>query len=115
MLKSLRFIFVLNAYLATHALAADVPTPAALKASADYHRDAKGQTFLVLYDGKIIFEQYDAGGAADQKQLFVSGSKSFVGLAAVAAAGDGLLKFDDPASKYLPEWQADPLKNSITI
>ena len=85
-----------------------------MKAAADYSKGEKGQTCVVMFDGKIAFERYDNGGGADKVQMLASGSKSFVGLAAVAAVGDNLLKWDDLASGGIPEWKDDPKKAKIT-
>jgi CubicO group peptidase (beta-lactamase class C family) len=107
------------AFLALSAgiIAADLvtaPPDAALKAAADYSMVQKGQTMVVMFDGRIIFERYDHGGSAERVQLLASGSKSFVGLAAVAAAQDGVLKLDDRVSETLTEWKDDPRKAAIT-
>jgi len=102
--------------LAAFATSADpaAPPDAALKAAADYSKAQKGQTCVVMFDGKVVFEQYDAGGAADKVQMLASGSKSFVGLAAVAAVQDKLLNLDDPVSESITEWKDDPKKAKIT-
>jgi CubicO group peptidase (beta-lactamase class C family) len=95
--------------LPTHAPAAE-----AMKAAADYSKSQTGQTMLVMFDGKVIFEQYDNGGAIDQPHNLASGAKCFVGSAAVAAVQDGLIKLDDPAALNIPEWKNDPQKSTIT-
>lgn len=90
------------------------PSAAALKAATEYSMDQKGQTFVVLFDGKVIHEKYENGGAADKVQMLASGSKSFVGLAAVAAVQDKLLKLDDPVCESLTDLKDDPNKAKIT-
>ena len=102
--------------LATLISGADPAAPAAarMKAAADYSKSERGLAVVVLYDGKRVFEQYDNGGAADRPQMLASGSKSFVGLAAVAAAQDQVLNLDDPASESITEWKDDPKKAKIT-
>jgi CubicO group peptidase (beta-lactamase class C family) len=102
--------------LATFTTAASpLPPPqAAAKAAADYNKAHKGQTCIVMFDGKVIFEHYDNGGATDKVQLLASGTKSFVGLAAVAAVHDRILKLDDPVSESILEWKDDPLKAKLT-
>ena len=100
---------------AAHAFGADAaPTDAGMKAAADYSQAQKGQTVVVMFDGKIIFERYDNGGAADKVQMLASGSKSFAGIAAVAAVQDKVLKLDDPASESISEWKDDAKKAAIT-
>jgi CubicO group peptidase (beta-lactamase class C family) len=69
---------------------------------------------VVLLDGKIVFESYANGGAKDRAQMLASGTKSFVGVAAVAAVEDGIIKLDDPACESLTEWKTDPVKSQIT-
>src|SRR4029453_770750 len=44
-----------------------------------------------------------------------SGTKSFWGIAALAAARDGLFKLDDPVADTITEWKGDPRKSRITI
>jgi CubicO group peptidase (beta-lactamase class C family) len=90
------------------------PAAEAMKAAADYSKSHTGQTMLVMFDGKVIFEQYDNGGAPDQRQNLASGAKSFIGAAAVAAVQDGLIQLDEPACENIPEWKDDPTKSTIT-
>lgn len=90
------------------------PSQKALAAAADYSMAQRGQTCVVMFDGKVVFERYDNGGAADKSQMLASGSKSFVGLAAVAAVHDKVLQLDNPASEAIAEWKSDPQKAKIT-
>ncbi|MGH6960615.1 MAG: serine hydrolase domain-containing protein, partial [Dongiaceae bacterium] len=60
--------------------------------------------FIVLKDGRIVFERYRLG--ADERSLFTSMSvaKSFVSTLVGFAIGDGLIgSTDDPISDYIPE------------
>jgi CubicO group peptidase (beta-lactamase class C family) len=90
------------------------PSEKAMTAAAEYSMAQKGQTCVVMFDGKVVFERYEDGGAADKVQMLASGSKSFVGLAAVAAAQDKVLKLDNPACEAITEWKSDPDKARIT-
>jgi CubicO group peptidase (beta-lactamase class C family) len=90
------------------------PSEARLQAAAAYSKACGGQTMVVLFNGKRVFEQYDNGGAVDKLQGLVSGVKSFVGVAAIAAVEDGLIRLDGPASENIPEWRDDPAKAKIT-
>ena len=67
-----------------------------------------------MFDGQIIFEQYDNGGARERPHRLASGAKSFDAAAAVAAVQDGFIKLDDRASENIPEWRDDPQKSTIT-
>ena len=73
------------------------PAAEAMKAAADYSRSVTGQTMVVMFDGKIIFEQYDNGGAIEQPHRLASGAKCFVGSAATAA---GPIKHFWPLARY---------------
>src|SRR5688500_8913867 len=84
------------------------PAESWIKSAADYSKANGGQTMVVSFDGKRVFEQYGNGGAVDQLQGLVSGVKSFVGVVAVAAVADGLIRLDDPASESITEWKDDP-------
>lgn len=90
------------------------PDEAAMKAAADYSKAHRGHSCLILFDGKVVFERYDNGGAADRRHMLASGSKSFVGIAAVAAVQDKIIRLDDPVCEVLTEWKEDPLKSKIT-
>lgn len=90
------------------------PADSAMAAAADCSRAKRGRSVVVMFEGKVIFEQYDNGGTADQPQILASGSKSFVGLAAVAAVQDKLLSLDDSACEAVTEWKGDPKKATIT-
>lgn len=88
--------------------------PADLEAARSYSESVGGQAMVVMFDGQIVFEAYGNGGAIDRPQMLASGSKSFVGVAALAAIEDGIIRLDDPASEALTEWKSDPQKAGIT-
>jgi CubicO group peptidase (beta-lactamase class C family) len=69
---------------------------------------------LVVVNGKTVFERYANGGAPDKPNGLASGTKSLVGVAAVAAVEDGLIRLDDRACHSLTEWRDDPVKSQIT-
>ena len=102
--------------VASMAVAAPIVAPdrMALESASDYSMDRSGQTLIVIFDGKTVFERYANGGAADRRQLLASGSKSFVGVAAVAAVQDKIIQLDGSASDAIIEWKADPVKSQIT-
>ena len=98
----------------TVAAQASPPTSEQLDAARRYSESAGGQAMLVMWDGKIIFESYANGGGKDRTQALASGTKSFVGVVAVAAVQDGLIRLDDKACESLTEWKTDPIKSQIT-
>ena len=86
-----------------------------LEAAAKYAESHSSQALVVAQNGRVIYEQYWGRYKSSQPHVLASGSKTFVGLGAIAAAEDGLLKIDDLASKYLTEWKSDPKKSRITV
>ncbi|MFT3729574.1 MAG: serine hydrolase [Terricaulis sp.] len=101
------------AAIATPALAEGVAVHA--HAAADYSRPRRGQSLLIMHQGRILFEDYPNRGGPDQGWELASGTKSFTGVMAAAAVQDGLLHLDERAADTLQEWRADPLKRRITI
>lgn len=91
------------------------PDSAALARAVGHFEETDGQALIVMHDGRVVHEQYRAGGSRSTRQLLASGSKSLVGLAAVAAEADGLLQLSATAARYLPEWQPDARKSRITL
>ena len=70
---------------------------------------------LVIQNGRTIFEHYANGGSARGRWPIFSGTKSFWGMAALAAVHDGLFKLDDSVSDTITEWKSDPRKARITV
>jgi len=89
------------------------PSESALARASEYSMSLGGQTFVVMFDGRLIAEEYANGGGPDRLQMLASGSKSFVGVAAMAAVEDGIIKLDDPVHQSLAEWKDDPAKSRI--
>jgi CubicO group peptidase (beta-lactamase class C family) len=83
--------------------------------AAKYSESKHGNATLVLQNGRTIFEHYVNGGSASQRWPIFSGTKSFWGIAALAAIHDGLFKLDDPVSDTITEWKTHPRKSQITI
>jgi CubicO group peptidase (beta-lactamase class C family) len=112
-------LFIASAFLVGPTGAADplsprAPSADALRAAAEYSQSHTGHALIVLFDGQVVFEQYDDGGAREQPHDLASGAKGFIGTAAVAAVQDGLIRLDDPAAENIPEWKDDPAKSTIT-
>ena len=70
---------------------------------------------LVMQNSRTIFEHYANGGSARDRWPIFSGTKSFWGIAALAAVNDRLFKLDDSVSDTITEWKNDPRKSQITI
>lgn len=70
---------------------------------------------LVIQNGQTIFEHYANGGSTDARWPIFSGTKSFWGIAALAAVRDGLIKLDDHVVDTITEWKGDPGKSQVTI
>jgi CubicO group peptidase (beta-lactamase class C family) len=83
--------------------------------AAKYSESKRGVSMLVMQNGRRIFERYANGGSARERWPIFSGTKSFWGIAALAAVRDGLFKLDDPVSDAITEWKNDPRKSQITI
>lgn len=106
------FLFVT---LATSTSAGAEIQPADCARAAKYSESKRGASMLVLQNGQTIFEHYANGGSARGRWPIFSGTKSFWGIAALAAVRDGLFKLDDPVSDTINEWKSDPRKSQITI
>lgn len=91
------------------------PSAAALRAAASYSAAREGISFLVLVDGRVVFEDYANGGSSGRPHELASGTKSFSGVLAAAAVKDGLLALDEKVSATLAEWKADPRKEPVTV
>jgi len=89
--------------------------PADCARGAKYSESKRGVSMLVMQNGRTIFEHYANGGSAHGRWPIFSGTKSFWGIAALAAVHDGLFRLDDPVSDTITEWRNDPRKSRITI
>ena len=85
-------------------------TPATVRAAAAYSSSQGGRTFLAIQHGQTLLEQ----NAGEPHKIF-SGTKAFWGLAALAAAEDGLLNLDETVATTVPAWRNDPRKSRVTI
>src|SRR5437667_5779752 len=83
--------------------------------AAKYSESRRGSAMLVMQNGRTIFEHYPNGGSANKRWPIFSGTKSFWGIAALAAVQEGLFRLDDPVSDTITEWKSDPRKSQITI
>src|SRR6058998_1859609 len=83
--------------------------------AATYSESKRGVSMLVMQNGRTTFEHYANGGSAGGRWPIFSGTKSFWGIAALAAVHDGLFRLDDLVSDTITEWKSDPRKSRITI
>jgi CubicO group peptidase (beta-lactamase class C family) len=100
---------------ATSASAFAAIEPSDCTRAAKYSESKRGTAMLVMQHGRTIFEHYANGGAANQRWPIFSGTKSFWGIAALAAVNDGLFGLDDRASNTITEWRGDRRRARITI
>lgn len=85
------------------------------KLAAQYSEENNGSAVLVMKSDKIVFEDYENGFTENIPHFLASGTKSFVGVMAIAAQEDGLLKLDDKVSETITEWKDDPQQSQVTI
>jgi CubicO group peptidase (beta-lactamase class C family) len=90
-------------------------SPADCARAAKYSESRRGVSMLVMQNGRTIFEHYANGGSAGGRWPIFSGTKSFWGIAALAAVHDGLFRLDDLVADTISEWKSDPRKSRITI
>lgn len=84
--------------------------------AAQYSRESRGLSVLVMKGDKIVFEDYQNGHTADRPWNLASGTKSFSGVMCAAAIEDKLISgFDEQVSDTITEWKSDPRKSKITI
>jgi CubicO group peptidase (beta-lactamase class C family) len=101
---------VLWLFLVSATAAANPVNPDALRAAAAYSNNQRGTSFLALENGRVLLEQ-----SANEAHKIYSGTKAFWGLAALAAAEDGLLSLDERVAETIPAWAADSRKARVTI
>ena len=84
--------------------------PNAVRAAAAYSNSQGGTSFLALQNGQVLLEQ-----SAGEAHKIYSGTKAFWGLAALAAAEDGVLSLDERVAETIPAWAADSRKARVTV
>lgn len=101
----------------TNPIADDAPiSETSILAAAQYSASHHGISFLVMYDGQLIYADYPNGGAGDRAHELASGTKSFTGVLAIAAIEDGIIEsLEENVSDTITEWKNDPPKSKITV
>jgi CubicO group peptidase (beta-lactamase class C family) len=84
--------------------------PAAVRAAAEYSGRHRGVSFLAIQNGRTLLDR----DAKTPRRIY-SGTKAFWGLAALAAAEDGLLDLDDRVANTITNWRSNPWKSQVTI
>jgi CubicO group peptidase (beta-lactamase class C family) len=85
-----------------------VPSATGLEQAARYSAQRRGVSMVVMAQGRMVFEDYPQEGGAQRAWETASGTKSFSGILAAAAAAEGLLTLDEPCASTLVEWAHDP-------
>jgi CubicO group peptidase (beta-lactamase class C family) len=88
---------------------------ASCQRAAQYNAAANGKSLLIMYDGAVVYEHYNAEGSPETAWELASGTKSFSGVIAMLLVQDGLCTLDERVSDTLTEWQSDDRKRQITL
>jgi CubicO group peptidase (beta-lactamase class C family) len=75
---------------------------------ADYLRDTHTDGFIVLHQGKVVYERYLAGFGPDQPHIWASMTKSVTGLLAAMLVEEGKLDPQARLARYVPELAGNP-------
>ncbi len=86
-----------------------------IEAAAKYLESRNGHALLVYHQGELIFEEYYNGHTARRGHRLASGTKSFSGVLAVIAEGEGIIDLDERVSDTITEWKDDKRLSRITI
>lgn len=85
----------------------------------DVLRDGLTKTSKTLYivrNDRVVYEWYAPDWSAEKPHFTASLAKALVGgVTCAVAMTDGKISLDDPAAKYIKQWQTDPKKSLITI
>jgi CubicO group peptidase (beta-lactamase class C family) len=79
-------------------------------------RAAKLDALLVIRHDRIVLEYYGEGFGRKTRHYAASLTKALVGgISSILALGDGRIRPEDKACKYVPQWRDDPLRSKISI
>ncbi len=74
------------------------------------------RALLVARNDRIVCERYEDGRTGADRHYSASLAKALVGgISLTLALQDGLIRVDDPACKYVPQWRNSPQKGLVTI
>lgn len=68
----------------------------------DFLKSTHTTGLMILYKGKVIYEDYARGNVRDDHVMLMSVSKTMTSFLIGVAANDGLLALDEPMTKYVP-------------
>jgi CubicO group peptidase (beta-lactamase class C family) len=85
-----------------------------IDAALDYARAHALHALQIARGDEILVQEYDNGFTRGTAHPLYSGTKSFWGVAALYACGDGLLALDEPVAETIEQWRDDPWKRHVT-
>jgi CubicO group peptidase (beta-lactamase class C family) len=89
---------------------------AALESAWTALKDRRTTALLVIRHDRIVFERYGPGFSRTKPHGTASLAKALVGgVGLMIAMGDGRIRPDDPAHRYVPQWRDDPKRREITV
>jgi CubicO group peptidase (beta-lactamase class C family) len=90
--------------------------PAELEAAWAVLKDRQTTALIVIRHDRIVFERFAPGYNRTKPHGTASLAKALVGgLGLIVAMGDGRIRPDEPASRYVPQWRNDSKRRVITI
>src|SRR5262249_41247976 len=74
------------------------------------------KALFIVRNDRVVYEWYGEGHSAEKTLGTASLAKALVGgVSCAVAMTDGKIALDDPAAKYIKQWQSDSKKQKITI
>jgi CubicO group peptidase (beta-lactamase class C family) len=90
--------------------------PAELEAAWAVLKDRQTTALLVIRHDQIVFERFAPSHGRTKPHGTASLAKALVGgVGLMLAMGDGRIRPDEPASRYVPQWRDDSKRREITI
>jgi CubicO group peptidase (beta-lactamase class C family) len=83
--------------------------------AVEYARKHGLHALVLARDGQVVDELYGDGYDLTKPHALYSGTKSFWGVAALAAQRDGLLRLDEKVAETFTEWADDDWKSRVTL
>lgn len=77
---------------------------------------SKLDALMIIRHDRVVYEWYGEGYSRHTPHYTASLAKALVGgISLIMALGDGRLRLDDPACKFVPRWRDDPIRSRITL